>query len=509
MIVLISNGHPLDEISIKSLSGYLDFHKISTRCVYLGSCDRLSGSIIKQILKLTEGSTLVGFSLMSKDLAILLPAIKAIREIQKIPVILGGIHPTALPKESLNYSDFVCVGEGEEPLRLLYNSLAEKTYNYNIPNIGYKSGTDIIINSTTYFVESLDNLPFPDYNFNDSYFLVEAKNSIEKIPEDPIEKIHFFNRKSFCFYSQRGCKLSCSYCSNSLYKEMAKKSECEWYRLTSVARIKNELTAHLKSLPFIELITINDDDFVVRDIEELQEISSFLKTELKIPFTINGIPSYVTEEKLSLLVKNGLKQIAFGVQTGSDRTLREIYKRPIKSQHVLNAATIVAKYYNQGLTADYGFILDNPYENDDDWRYTLNLLISLPKPRTISLYSLQFFPGTKLTNKAVADGYISSSSSEMDKDYRKNIKYSYANTLFFLYSYFDMPLWSNKILMSDLIIKSWIAFPIRCLITFPIRILIKNNRRIADANRSELLIKFVRRLGLYSHLYKIKHKIKR
>lgn len=509
MITLISNGNPLDEISIKSLSGYLEYHNIPTCVIYLGTSKILSRDIIEQILKLTAGSTLVGFSLMSKDLIILLPIIKAIRDKQKIPVILGGIHPTALPGDSLKYSDFVCVGEGEEPLRLLYRTLAEKTYNYNIPNIGYKSNKDIIINPTSYFVESLDDLPFPNYNFINSYFFVKHKNNIEKIPVNPIEKLHFFDRKNFYFYSQRGCRLSCSYCSNSLYKDLAKNAGCKWYRLTSVKRVKNELKAHLKSLPFIEQITINDDDFLARNLEELQEISSFLKNELKIPFTINGIPSYVTEEKVSLLVKNGLKQIAFGVQTGSDRTLKEIYKRPIKSQQVLNAAMIVAKFYNQGLAADYGFILDNPYENDDDWRFSLNLLISLPKPRTISLYSLQFFPGTMLTKKASMEGYIPSQSSELNKDYRNDIRYSYANTLFFLYSYFEMPSWLNKIVMSDVVVSSWIAFPVRYLIK-NVRYLIKNNRRIAIANRDTnkftiFIMKLLKISGLYAPLYKLKH----
>ena len=471
MITLFTNGHPISEIGVKSLVGYLEFHNIPVRAIYLDQCGSLSERNISQILELTKDSTLVGFSAMSKDIDEYLPLINKIREKQKIPIMLGGIHPTALPKKSLKIADIICVGEGEEPLRQVYEAIKNGNNNYDFPNIGYRKGDEIIINRTTYFADSLDALPFPDYKFNDSYLLIKEKDEVEKIPQDPDQKQKMLKTDTLIFYSQRGCGFSCTYCSNSLYHDLARSSGHKWYRRTSPKRFKEELKHHLQYLPFVKKITINDDDFLLRNLDEIREISEFLKNDLKMEFTINGIPSptTVTDEKISTLVKNGLTKIGFGVQSGSNRVLKEIYKRFVPREHVLVAAKIVAKYCTNGLNGfypNYGFILDSPYDTDDDWRESLRLLISLPQPRTINLYSLTFFAGTKLTEKAIIDGYVASLESQFNKKYQDDIKLSYPNTLFYLNRFYPIPLWLNNALMSDFMVKSKIVWPIRYIIKY-------------------------------------------
>jgi len=469
MITLISNGHPLSEIGIKSLIGYLEHFNIPTRAIYLDQCGLPSKELIKQILDLTKDSLLVGFSMMSKDVIEFKPIIEEIRHEQKIPTIVGGIHPTALPEESLEFSDFICRGEGEEPIKQLYLALLNKNNDFNIPNIGYKEHQKKVINPTTYFIESLDTIPYYDSEFKDSYIYVKSDSKIKKIPLDQKNKYEMLKYDTLFLNGQRGCPFSCTYCSNALYHELANASGNKWYRTASPKRIKEELKFHLKNLPFTKKVFINDDDFLMRSIEELREISGFIKNELHMVFSINAIPSpvTVTDEKISLLVNNGLRKIGFGVQSGSNKILKNIYKRFVTREQVLDAAKIVAKYCNnnyQGFYPNYGFILDNPYDREDDWRDSLKLLISLPRPRTINLYSLTFFAGTKLTEKAINDGYLSSVSSQYDKDYREDINYSYANTLFFLNAFYPVPPWLNNIFLSNFMVKSTTAAPLRSLL---------------------------------------------
>jgi len=477
MITLISPGHPLHEISVKSLVGYLESHDIPAQAIYMKYYDQFNADLIEQILSLTRKSAVVGFSLMTKDIRCFLPVIKAIREKQKIPVVLGGIHATVLPEKSMGYSDFVCVGEGEEPLKLLYEAIRGDKHFDGIPNIGYRKSGKVIINPATYFIGSLDEQPFPDYDFRNSYVYKKEHHNIERIPPNYRERAEFDH---MFYYSQRGCVYSCTYCSNNVYHALAKKSGHKWYRAASVERVKSELKAYANKLPYMKHFLINDDDFLGRDIKEIEEISAFIKKELNMPFTINAIPSFVTEEKIAILAGNGMQRAAFGVQTGSDRVLNKIYKRPVTSRKVLAAARIISRY---NVKADYGFILDNPYENENDWRDSLRLLISLPKPRTFSLYSLQFFPGTELSVRALNEGVISTLSTDFNKDYRMDIKYSYENTLFFLNAYFNLPEWLNNILLSDFIVKSIFMFPVRYLFAVPVRYLIKTHPIIAAANR--------------------------
>lgn len=464
MLTLISNGNPLAEISIKSLVGYMESFGIPVQAIYLNNYFVLPSYVIDNILSLTEKSSLVGFSLMSKDVSVMLPLVKAIRSKQGKPVVWGGIHPTALPKDSMAHCDFACVGEGEEPLRQLYEHIVNNDTDYSgIPNIAYCCNSQFKQNPTNYVVKSLDDLPFPDYKFDNSYYLRSLRDGakFECIPKDMGERKDMFRSRSFMFYSQRGCKLACTYCSNSLYHRLFKDSGTPWYRYTSVDRVKKELRNDIKSLPYIKNITLNDDDFLDRDIEQLRQISAFLKDELKVSFSINATPKHVTKEKIEVLAGNGLKYVAMGVQSGSERILKDVYRRPVYRNDVLAAANILNEFAEQGVRTDYGFILDNPYETANDWLDSLQLLLDIPKPKTFTLYSLAFFPGTVLTKKVVEEGKVKDLDKHLNKMYHDDIKVSYQYFMFYINTNFEIPTWINSFLMSDFMVKSLITKPIR------------------------------------------------
>jgi radical SAM superfamily enzyme YgiQ (UPF0313 family) len=467
LITLISNGHPLGEVSVKYLVGYLESFGISVRAIYLNNWHRLWEGMILDVLDLTKNSALVGFSLMSKDVKVVMPLVRRIREEQKKPVVWGGIHPTALPEESLENCDYVCIGEGEEPLRQLYVRMIDGGTDFSdIPNLCFVKGKSIVHTPATYMAESLDDLPFPDYVFKDSYFVQPVKHGarLVRIPTDPEAKQNFFDTDSFLFYSQRGCRFSCTYCSNSLYHGLASGAGKRWYRLASVDRIKRELRDHMNHLPFIRHVGVNDDDLLDRSIEELEQIGLFLKNELKVTFNINATPRHVTREKIEVLSNCGLRQIAMGVQTGSDRVLKHVYRRPVSASDVLRAARVICEFYCKGVTADYGFILDSPYEKSEDWRESLKLLASLPRPITVSLYTLGFFPGTELTKRALKEGMLPDPGGEFDKMYHDDIRPTYTYFMFLVNKHFDVPKWVNRILLSDFMFQSKFTLPFRVVL---------------------------------------------
>jgi len=491
MITLITNGAPTHEVGIKSLVAYLQANDIPVTAIYMNYCKNLHPGLKKQIYNIVMDSKLVGFSLMTRDVGLFMPTIHEIQHRLKIPVVLGGVHPTALPKESLEFSDYVCIGEGEEPIKQLYAAILENSSFSKIPNIAYKNKWgNKCVNPVTYFIDDLDELPYPDYQFETSYYFNQVK--IVKITPEVRSKCF----DSLYFYSQRGCKLACTYCSNSLYSQLAKDSGNKWYRFASTKRVINELNVHLQKFPSLNNLTFNDDDFLTRSIDDLEEITSFVKDEFKLSFSINGIPTFVTEEKIKILVENGLKGIAFGVQSGSSRILKKVYKRPVPIEVVLQSANVIAKHRGHGLNADYGFILDNPYEEKEEWLETLDLIRALPKPRTISLYSLEFFPGTALTDQAIKDMLVEGEQfGKYRKDYREDIKYTFKNTILFLYSYFDIPSWINSILLSKFIINSMIGSPIRLVIGYPFGYIIRMNKKVALANRETFLpIKILKKI---------------
>ena len=127
----------------------------------------------------------IGFTAMSNQIEYVKLWSKWIKEKYDVPIICGGVHATLNPEAVLQSEsiDGVCVGEGE--LSIMGGS-------YWIKRNG------IVIKSKPYpLVESLDQLPFPDYSLFDCQGMLRARNG------------------NFAVILSRGCPYHCTYCCNS------------------------------------------------------------------------------------------------------------------------------------------------------------------------------------------------------------------------------------------------------------------------------------------------------
>ena len=70
-----------------------------------------------------EPADLVGFSILTPFAEASYRAADAYRK-RRVPVVMGGVHPTLLPEEAKRHADAVVIGEGEEAWRVLLRDLA-------------------------------------------------------------------------------------------------------------------------------------------------------------------------------------------------------------------------------------------------------------------------------------------------------------------------------------------------------------------------------------------------
>lgn len=470
MIILITNSSPLSEIGTKTLSGYLIDKQIDCKVIYLNNImdDYLDDKIKTAILDIVQDNRLVGMSLMTKDFFLFKDLTAFLKKNTDAQIIWGGIHPTVKPDEAINFCDFVCVGEGEEPLYLLCKKTDSDNF-VDVPNIVYKEEGKILKNSVEFIVENLDKLPFPDYEFRNSYILSDGK--IIKIPEELTIKKKILG-STLAFYSQRGCPYACSYCTNYFLRNLYKDKKKFFYRRSSVERIIKELERYKRMMPFIETIVINDDDFLAREYEEIKEFSIAYKKLIGLPFYINAVGRYVEENKIKLLVGASLKGISVGIQTGSERVLKDIYCRPIYNKTNIEASRIINKYKNN-LAVKYDLIVDNPYEFDNDKIKTAKLLSRLSRPFDLQLHSLVFFPGTKMYDQAKRDGLILNEELQIyRKRYQIDIANDYFTAIFFLNSILVLPKWLNRLLISKIILRNIFLAPFRFLIRKSVKLLL-------------------------------------
>lgn len=374
------------------------------------------------------GPSIIGLSVRSPFFNIARDLTEKIKnELKTAVVCWGGIHPTICPEECIKYADIVCIGEGEKPFLELATKIQQGEDITQTAGFWIKQGNHIIKIVPPPFNQNLDSLPLPDYENSNKYFI----NDGELKEGDPI-----LSSSSYELMASRGCPFQCTYCINSVLKDMFG-DKGPFIRRRSVKHVIDELIQAKKYFKNLKRIYFLDEVFVL-DRRWLKKFVKEYKTRINLPFSCEFYPTTVNEETISLLKKAGLSKITMGIQSGSERIRNQIYQRFSPTKDILEAVRILKKYK---ISSSYDIILDNPMEKETDFSETLDLLLKIPRPFDLHLYSLINFPQTKLTKKLINDGIIKGEESikalgqwRMSFDYERDRKNLFWNSLIFLTS---------------------------------------------------------------------------
>ncbi|MBU0683822.1 MAG: B12-binding domain-containing radical SAM protein, partial [Candidatus Omnitrophica bacterium] len=383
-----------NSINTRLLSSYLKKNGYEVTCFFCeGSLNRCNSRELIRILK-EKKIDFAGVSLVTDNFLSAVTLTKIIKEDLHIPVIWGGAHVNVMPEECLRYADMICLGEGEEALLEVANSISQNKHNTEIKNIWFKDRGNIIRNELRSLEENLDKYPFPDFDFDTQYFM----NS-----EDFSQRSRQKKTLEYSLMTSRGCPYRCSYCYNSYrWKNYAGKGK--YVRTRSIENVIEELVSAKQYFGKIERVNIWDDSFLVRDIDNLLKFKELYVRKINIPFFIMAEPMAFNEEKIKILKNSGLSEIQMGIQSGSERVNRDVYNRPISNEKILDISRVI---HQLGIRVKYDIIFNNPYENKDDLLETIGLLRRFPKPFFLQGYNLIFYPGTEITETALKDQYIS------------------------------------------------------------------------------------------------------
>jgi radical SAM superfamily enzyme YgiQ (UPF0313 family) len=321
-------------------------------------------------------------------------------------IVWGGVHPSAMPEDSLRYVDFVGRAECEDALPKLVDMLEKGEDVTRLHNFWVR-GPDGAIhrNDLAPAEKDLDRYPAPDYELTGKFILHDGV--VIPLTEEHLAKYHttyYFGTPTYLCLTDRGCPFVCTYCYNS---QLVTTYNSRKIRYRSIESVVKELKAVIQRYPFFKSIGFSDDDFFHRKLEWLQEFAQVYKREIGLPFAAATTPVSCTEDKLAVLVEAGLKVVQIGVQSGSERLNKEIYKRPVSNKRLLEALATLDAYGKQGkIRINCDFILDNPYENDQDIIESIKLYNQFPESCDLNLFSLTFYPGTTIYDQALKDKII-------------------------------------------------------------------------------------------------------
>lgn len=225
-------------------------------------------------------------------------------------VIIGGVHPTFLPMETLNDSkaNFVVCGEGEIALP----KLIKKKFKSHIPGVyskkDLKKGRPL---ERAEAVENLDDLPIPDWKQLDPRAYTKASHSRTVVKHLPAGTI----------MTTRGCPYHCSFCaSHNFYNGKI--------RFRSPENVIREIKYLVKHFGVKE-IHFEDDNLTLKK-DHIEKICHLLiKKNLKINWSCpNGIRADTVDEDLLRLMKRaGCYSLVFGIESANPQILKNIHKQ--------------------------------------------------------------------------------------------------------------------------------------------------------------------------------------
>ena len=298
----------------------------------------------------------------------------------KVITVLGGVHGSLLPHECIKeeYLDFVVVGEGEETFNHLLSEIKGSKDYKNVKGLCWKDNGKIILNPDREFMKS-DTWPFPMTTKNKRYFKESA------------------DAGELFFLSSRGCPYKCNFCYNNIFNKRT-------WRLMPLEKYKKELNILHDELKF-KYIFMNDDN-IGSNVRRLKEVSIFLNSlGLKWGSCIRA--NDISEESMAIMEKNGCDRFLLGVETGSDRILKDVIGKdlPHGLEDVRKAVKVIAK---TSIKPTYSFMCNIPTETWQELKQSMAFAdwISKQDPKAmIGFYVYAPYPGTTLFAEATRKGF--------------------------------------------------------------------------------------------------------
>ena len=309
---------------------------------------------------------------------------------QSILTQAGGGHPSVMPYETLKDPnlDFVVIGEGELVVKKLLGSLSNGKDDLNeIDGLGYKKNGEIFINPKTSYIEDLDSIPFPAIHLMnlEHYFGLEMSHG----------KRHF--KRFYPIITSRGCPAKCTFCT-------AHRVWGRRYRYRSPENVIAEMKL-IKDKYGIEELLIEDDNFTANPKRAENICDLMIENEFNFKWdTPNGVAAFALNDTLLRKMQDaGCYKINIAVESGNQKTLDNIIKKPMKLQKVESVVNIC-----RTIGMDFGIFLIMGMPGDsldamwDNYRFAKKIKVFDPFISVATPY-----PGSEIYETCKDKGYLS------------------------------------------------------------------------------------------------------
>ncbi|MEW5946475.1 MAG: radical SAM protein [bacterium] len=288
-------------------------------------------------------------------------------------VIVGGPHATDWPDICFQSPHIdVCVsGEGEQSVVLILEALENGRENLEgIPGASFKRGGEVVLRKVTPYVTELDECPWPGREL----LLNQHKYTSEDMG---------------VIMTSRGCPYNCGFCSHP-----------PKVRYRNLDNVIGEIK-HVKERYGTRLFAVKDDSFTVSRKRTMEFCALLIKEKLAVNWECSTRVNLIDDELLSVMQKAGCNTVKVGIETGSERIMKEVNKGITLEQAKKAADTL----NRRGMFWSAYFMYGLPTETREDMLKTLEFMKELNPPYAgLGLYAP--VPNTRLWNLGLELGLI-------------------------------------------------------------------------------------------------------
>ena len=299
-------------------------------------------------------------------------------------VILGGIHPTVLPHQSImeDFVDFIVVGEAEISFPE-FLSRYDTGLEYNEIKGIWTKGEDgtIIENGISELPRDLDALPLPDRSkLNPAYFNAELTGAN--------------------LLTSRGCPYHCKFCQNKYLNSIYRK-QGPLIRYRAIDKVLSEIEELISKYDSSRFY-FSDEMFTLNKKRTLDFCKAYQRRFPGYPFMCQTRADCIDEEIMEVLRDAGCNQINLAIESGSERIRNDILGKRISDGQIYNAFSLARKY---NIKVQSFNMIGAPGETKDDIFETIAMNRKI-KPDRILCTVYMPFHGTELGEECYRRGMV-------------------------------------------------------------------------------------------------------
>ena len=327
----------------------------------------------------SRNPTVLGISSTTFRIYPMAEIIRGVKErLPDVVIVVGGPHTSLYPAETLNLHgvDYVIVGDGEKSFKMLLDALSsgDRDALRRITGIVYREDGSIVQVRPDRSA-SVEGLPIPDWGLLDyAYYYTAADKSEQTVT----------------MISSRGCPFKCNFCD-------VMEKNYRWRPANDIVDEMEHIVKHFSN----PVIHVFDDTFNILRGRVFEICDEIKKRGLKIKWTTRARCHPLDEEMVVAMKEAGLKRIHFGLESGSEVTLKNIKKGITKSQ-IISAFNVCKKHKIETLAY---FIVGFDWETKKDINATIEFIREI-RPNFIMANTLYPAAKTEIYNDLLSSGKI-------------------------------------------------------------------------------------------------------